>query len=46
MNGFAVAFSARADSRRPHARQHKLLDIPAVAFCACLCGAINGIWMK
>jgi predicted transposase YbfD/YdcC len=39
MNGFAAAFSALSDPRRPNARQHKLLDILAIAFCACLCGA-------
>jgi predicted transposase YbfD/YdcC len=39
MHGFAAAFSALPDPRRPHARQHKLLDILAIAFCACLCGA-------
>jgi hypothetical protein len=35
MHGFAAAFSALPDPRRPHARQHKLLDILAIAFCAC-----------
>src|SRR3954451_6136633 len=39
MNGFVAAFSALSDPRRPNARQHKLLDILAIAFCACLCGA-------
>jgi predicted transposase YbfD/YdcC len=39
MNGFAAAFSALSDPRRPNARHHKLLDILAIAFCACLCGA-------
>ena len=39
MNGFAAAFSALSDPRRPNARLHKLLDILAIAFCACLCGA-------
>jgi predicted transposase YbfD/YdcC len=39
MNGFAVAFSALSDPRRPNARHHQLLDIWAIAFCACLCGA-------
>jgi predicted transposase YbfD/YdcC len=39
VNGFVVAFSALSDPRRPNARQHKLLDILAIAFCACLCGA-------
>lgn len=39
MKGLAVAFSGLADPRRPNARQHKLLDILAIAFCACLCGA-------
>src|SRR3982751_1121842 len=39
MNGLADAFSALADPRRPNARQHKLLDILTIAFCACLCGA-------
>jgi predicted transposase YbfD/YdcC len=39
MNGFAAAFSALSDPRRPNARHHQLLDILAIAFCACLCGA-------
>jgi len=39
MNGFAAAFSALSDPRRSNARHHKLLDILAIAFCACLCGA-------
>src|SRR5438270_2275232 len=39
MNGFAAVFSALSDPRRPNARQHKLLDILTIAFCACLCGA-------
>src|SRR3954451_15955194 len=39
MNGFVAAFSALSDPRRPNARQHKLLDILVIAFCACLCGA-------
>jgi predicted transposase YbfD/YdcC len=39
MNGFAAVFSALSDPRRPNARQHKLLDMLAIAFCACLCGA-------
>jgi predicted transposase YbfD/YdcC len=39
VNGFAAAFSALSDPRRPNARHHKLLDILAIAFCACLCGA-------
>jgi hypothetical protein len=39
MNGFAAAFSTLSDPRRPNARQHQLLDILAIAFCACLCGA-------
>jgi predicted transposase YbfD/YdcC len=39
MNGFAAAFSALSDPRRPNALHHKLLDILAIAFCACLCGA-------
>jgi predicted transposase YbfD/YdcC len=39
MNGFTAAFSALPDPRRSNARHHKLLDILAIAFCACLCGA-------
>jgi hypothetical protein len=45
MNGFAAAFSALSDPRRPNARHHKLLDILAIAFCACLCGAESGVDM-
>ncbi|MBV9936856.1 MAG: transposase family protein [Acidobacteriaceae bacterium] len=39
MNGFAATFSTLSDPRRPNARHHQLLDIFAIAFCACLCGA-------
>jgi DDE_Tnp_1-associated len=39
MKGLALAFSSLEDPRRPKARHHKLLDILAIAFCACLCGA-------
>ena len=45
MNGFAAAFSTLPDPRRPNARHHKLLDILAIAFCACLCGAESGVEM-
>jgi predicted transposase YbfD/YdcC len=43
MNGLVLAFSGLADPRRPKARQHKLLDILAIAFWACLCGAESGV---
>lgn len=39
INGIAEAFSSLPDPRRPNARQHKLLDILMIAFCATLCGA-------
>ena len=39
MRGIALAFAELTDPRRPNARHHKLLDILAIAFCACLCGA-------
>jgi predicted transposase YbfD/YdcC len=39
MQGIALAFAELIDPRRPNARHHKLLDILAIAFCACLCGA-------
>src|SRR3982750_1591192 len=45
MNGLAASFSALADPRLPNARQHKLLDILTIAFCACLCGAENCVDM-
>ena len=45
MNGLVLAFSGLADPRRPNARQHKLLDILAIAFCACLCGAESCVEM-
>jgi predicted transposase YbfD/YdcC len=45
MHGFAAAFSTLSDPRRPNARHHKLLDILAIAFCACLCGAENCVDM-
>jgi hypothetical protein len=43
VNGFATVFSALSDPRRPHARDHQLLDIGAIALCACLCGAESGL---
>jgi predicted transposase YbfD/YdcC len=45
MNGFATVFSTLPDPRRPNARHHQLLDILAIAFCACLCGAESGVDM-
>jgi predicted transposase YbfD/YdcC len=39
MLGIIEAFATLEDPRRPNARHHKLLDILAIAFCACLCGA-------
>jgi predicted transposase YbfD/YdcC len=45
MLGIAEAFAALEDPRRPNARHHKLLDILAIAFCACLCGAESGVDM-
>src|SRR3954466_1881027 len=39
MRGIALAFAELTDPRRSNARHHKLLDILAIAFCACLCGA-------
>jgi predicted transposase YbfD/YdcC len=39
MQGIALAFAELTDPRRPNARHHKRLDILAIAFCACLCGA-------
>ena len=43
MLGIAEGFAAREDPRRPHARQHKLLDILVIAFCASRCGAESGL---
>src|SRR3982750_1095997 len=39
MLGIAEAFAALEDPRRSNARHHKRLDLLAIAFCACLCGA-------
>ncbi|MFL6464149.1 MAG: transposase family protein, partial [Bryobacteraceae bacterium] len=39
----ARAFAELTDPRRPQARHHQLLDILAIAFCACLCGAERGV---
>jgi DDE_Tnp_1-associated len=43
MLGIAEAFATLEDPRRPNARHPKLLDILAIAFCACLCGAESGV---
>src|SRR4051812_31983691 len=39
MLGIIEAFATLEDPRCPNARHHKLLDILAFVFCACLCGA-------